>query len=95
MGELPPPARSVDVRVEIDPDVAEQIAALPPEALTGYAEALTVLELVPWNGKPYRSDNPDGRMRVMMFGEGGSGLVVYLVFDEPPVVSLLLVTWIE
>lgn len=36
------------------PDAAslEQVAALPVEALSAYAEVLAVLELQPWNGRP-------------------------------------------
>lgn len=34
----------------------DQLAALPIEALLGYAEVLDVLEVAPWNGRPYNED---------------------------------------
>ncbi|HEY2701871.1 MAG TPA: hypothetical protein VGJ45_40900 [Pseudonocardiaceae bacterium] len=33
--------------------MSAQIAALPAEALASYAEVVGVLQLVPWQGKPY------------------------------------------
>jgi hypothetical protein len=50
-------------RIDIYPDVQEQIQALPAQSLTSLAEALTVLSLTPWNGDPYNRDKPDGVMR--------------------------------
>ncbi|MCA1672025.1 MAG: hypothetical protein LC799_07430 [Actinobacteria bacterium] len=38
-------------RLVIYPEVQEQIAALPDEALIGYADVLDVLELAPWSGQ--------------------------------------------
>jgi hypothetical protein len=52
-------------RIATDDVAFDQIA---PSALIGYAEALSVLEFVPWNGKPINKRNPDGNVRVLPFG---------------------------
>lgn len=67
-------------RVETYPDAMEQIAALPDAALAFYAQALGVLELVPWNGAPLHDDNPDGAVRTLPFGS--AGMIVYLVLED-------------
>jgi hypothetical protein len=36
-----------------DDQVQEQVAALPAEALSAYAEARTLLEVALWSGSPY------------------------------------------
>jgi hypothetical protein len=40
-------------RLTTDDQLSAQIAALPAEALASYAEVVGVLQLVPWQGKPY------------------------------------------
>ncbi len=75
-----------------DDQVQEQVAALPAEALSGYAEARTLLEVAPWSGNPYRKEKPEGPMRTLTFGS--SGAVVYLILDQPREVHILLVQWI-
>lgn len=80
-------------RVEQDPAVLEQLAALPLEALKGYAEAHKVMGLVPWNGRPYNQDKPDGNMRELVFGPRGSGTVTYLILEDQRRVDVLLVQW--
>jgi hypothetical protein len=72
--------------------VSEQVAALPAEALAGYAEGLEVLQLMPWNGQPQHPANPDAPVRRWAFGTGQAGQVVYLVLEEQEV-HLLLVQW--
>lgn len=79
-------------RVLDDDLVHDQVAALPAEALTGYAEARTLLEIAPWSGSPYRKEYPDGPMRTLAFG--GSGAVTYLILEREREVHLLLVQWI-
>lgn len=59
-------------RVVDDDWVAEQVAALPAEALSGYAEVRTLLEVAPWSGSPYRKEKPDGPMRTLTFGSSGA-----------------------
>ncbi|MGH3695353.1 MAG: hypothetical protein ACRDRX_15425 [Pseudonocardiaceae bacterium] len=78
-------------RVETDPDAAEQIAALPDDALADYAQSLVVLELVPWNGAPLRKDNPDGAVRTLPFGR--AGMVTYLILERQHRVDVLKVLW--
>ncbi|MGH3710017.1 MAG: hypothetical protein ACRDRQ_18345 [Pseudonocardiaceae bacterium] len=60
-------------RLIIYPEAQEQVAALPDEALDGYAEVLNVLELVPWSGEPQHKDNPDAAVRRWIFGSHGAG----------------------
>lgn len=79
-------------RVIPDQDVLEQVAALPTEALTHYAELRTALEVAPWNGRPYNEDKPDGPMREMVFGKRGEGTATYLILDRE--VHVLLVQWV-
>jgi hypothetical protein len=57
-------------RIVTDSQAFDQIVELPIAALVGYAEALSVLELVPWNGEPINQQNPDGKVRVLPFGGG-------------------------
>lgn len=45
-----------------------QIDALPHAALLGFAEALGVMKLVPWNGRPLNDTNPSGAVRQLVFG---------------------------
>jgi hypothetical protein len=58
-------------RVIPDEEVFEQVAALPVEALSFYAEALTVLQVAPANGRPYNADYPARPMRELVFGQHG------------------------
>lgn len=60
-------------KIDLDPAVIDQIRALPSEAADALREALTVLELVPWNGLPYNEDLPDGSIRELLFGAGSRG----------------------
>ena len=46
-------------------EAQDQIDALPHDALIAFAEAFTVLEVVPWNGRPINPDNQDGAVRVL------------------------------
>lgn len=79
-------------RVIDDDLVPEQVAALPAEALSAYAEARTVLEVAPWSGSPYRKEYPEGPMRTVIFGS--SGAVTYLIVERDREVHALLVQWI-
>ncbi|MFE3262202.1 hypothetical protein ACFXPS_43385 [Nocardia sp. NPDC059091] len=75
-------------------DTFDQVAGLPSEALDDYTQVLSVLQVAPWNGQPQNAKNPDGAVRVWLFGPGKAGQVVYLVLDEPPEVHILMVMWI-
>ncbi len=77
--------------LDVDPLAAEQIMALPPAVLTALAEALAVLELVPWDGLPLNQENPEGAVRQLPFGT--AGMVTYLVLDDHRRVDILIVTW--
>jgi hypothetical protein len=79
-------------RVVTDSEAAEQIAALPAEALPSFAEAFGVLELTPWNGRPYNESKPDGEMRELVFAYWGT--VTYLVLEQQREVHILLVQWV-
>ena len=81
-------------RVGTSSEADEQIAALPHEALVGYAEALDVLRHVPWNGKPFNEGNPDGAVRQLAFGPSALGLLVYLILDDQDRVDVLEVIWV-
>lgn len=81
-------------RVVTDSTVLEQLAALPTGALPYYAEVLGVLELAPWNGRPYNEDKPDVPMRELVFGGNGEGTVTYLILEQQREVHVLLVQWI-
>ena len=52
-------------RVIDDDLVPEQVATLPAEALSAYAQARALLEVAPWAGNPYRREMPDGPMRTL------------------------------
>ncbi|QIS08054.1 hypothetical protein [Nocardia arthritidis] len=81
-------------RIITDPDVADQIAALPVEALPIYAELLGVLQLTPWSGPPQHEENPDGAVRHWLFGPDGRGEVIYLIHEEGHEVHVLMVLWL-
>jgi hypothetical protein len=44
--------------IDIDLRAQDAIAALPAAALPALAEAITVLELTPWNSRPINPDPP-------------------------------------
>ena len=80
-------------RIELLPEVQEQVAALPREALTSYAEVLVMLEVAPWSGDPYSREHPDGSTRAVAFGPNGEGLLSYLILEDQRRVALLIVLW--
>jgi hypothetical protein len=81
----------VSYSIDVDPLAEQQIAALPQSALSPLADAVTALELVPWNGLPLNRTNPDGAVRQLPFG--GLGMITYLVLEDQRRVDLLMVTW--
>jgi hypothetical protein len=80
--------------VETVPEVDDQVAALPSEALAGYAELLVVLEVAPWGGDPFKRERPDGNMRTMTFGDDGQGLLTYLILEDQRRVVIILMLWL-
>lgn len=81
-------------RIVPDTSVSDQVAALPTEALVGFAEVLEVLQLTPWNGRPQHQANPNAPVRRWTFGPGQAGHVVYLILEDQQEVHLLLVQWL-
>lgn len=78
--------------VDVDLAAEGDIAALPDAALVALAEAFTVLQLVPWSGRPYHRSKPDGAMRTLPFGS--RGVITYPVVEDLRRVDVLVVTWI-
>ncbi len=58
---------------------AQQVAALPPDALAAYAQARVVLEVAPWSGDPYKDEYAERPVRVLPFGGGGGA--TYLILE--------------
>lgn len=81
-------------RVENDPDVAQQIAALPIPALASFAELRVTLEVSPWSGDSVNRANPDAPVRTLPFGVHHEGLATYLVVEQRREVHLLMIQWI-
>lgn len=81
-------------RIVVYPEAADQITALPAEALHSYAEVLGAIELTPWNGPPLHEDNPDGAVRRWDFGPDHAGQAIYLVLDERWEVHVMVVQWL-
>lgn len=81
-------------RIRPHPPAQEAIAVLPGVALAGYAEALGVMKLIPWNGEPFHEDNPDGNIRTLAFGPHSEGLVTYMVLEREREVHVLEVQWV-
>jgi hypothetical protein len=77
--------------VETDEQAQQQVAALPPGALSAYAEVRTLLEVNRWAGESYHRGNPGTALRTVVFG--GAGMVTYLVLDEQRRVDVLVVLW--
>jgi hypothetical protein len=75
-------------------EALDQIAALPDEALNGYAEVLCVLELAPWSGPPHHEGNPGGAVRRWLFGPDGAGQVIYLILEDQREVHVIVVQWV-
>lgn len=73
--------------------VNEQIAALPAEALAAFHEVTVFLQVAPWNGNPFIRERPDAPMRTQTFGDGGSGMVTYLIVEYRRLVEIVQVAW--
>lgn len=80
-------------RIVTDPQVRAEIRALPAEVLPLLADAMGVLALTPWNGRPYNEADPDGWMRQLDFADD-RGFITYLVLDDQDRVDVLRVTWL-
>jgi hypothetical protein len=63
--------------VEWEQHALDQLAALPSEAFSFYAELVALLEVAPWSGDSYDRQRPDANMRTCAFGEHGEGLIKF------------------
>ncbi|WP_062431248.1 hypothetical protein [Herbidospora daliensis] len=75
-------------------DTDEQVAALPAQALAPLQEALVLLEVAPWTGVPFVKERPDAPVRSLTFGEGGAGLITYLIIEYRRRVELISIVWV-
>lgn len=80
-------------RVVPDAATLEQVAALPVEALSAYAEVLAVLDAAV-DGRPQHEDNPGAAVRYWSFGPERADQVVYLILEEQREVHLLPAQWL-
>lgn len=80
--------------VESYPDALEQVAVLPVDALSSYAEVMALLEVAPWSGEAYNRQRPDANMRTHAFGKQGEGVVIYMVLEDQRRVVVLRVLWV-
>ncbi len=81
----------MNYEIDIDLQAQDDIGALPATALPALAEAMTVLELTPWDGRPIYPHNPAGAVRTLAFGS--AGMLTYLVLDDKQRVDVLIVAW--
>ncbi|GAA4421550.1 hypothetical protein ACFQV2_04070 [Actinokineospora soli] len=79
--------------IDVDASAREQIRALPEKALVAVMEAMTFLELTPWNGSPIHKANPQGAVRQVPVADG-LGLLTYLVLEDQRRVDVLDITWL-
>lgn len=79
--------------VTTDDEAQQQIDALPVEALAPFAELRTMLEVAPWEGRPFNHLKPASPMRMCPFGPDGQGIAAYLILDDQRRVDLLKVLW--
>lgn len=78
--------------IDIDSRAQDAIAALPAAALPALAEAIVVLELVPWSGRSVNPElNPEAPVRNLPFG--AAGMLTYLIVERDQRVDVLLITW--
>ncbi|MFI9811742.1 type II toxin-antitoxin system RelE family toxin [Saccharothrix variisporea] len=80
--------------IEFPDEVWDQVHALPAEAATPFAEAMTLLTHEPWHGEPYHRANPDGALRQLIYGFG-HGLVIYIILEQQQRVIIERVLWLE
>ena len=68
--------------VEWEQHALDQLAALPSEAFSFYAELVALLEVAPWSGDAYDRQRPDANLRTCAFGDHGEGLIIYVILDD-------------
>lgn len=77
--------------VNVDARAHDDIATLPGHAWEPLAEAMTFLQLTPWNAPAINPENPFGAVRTLAFGD--AGMVTLLILDDVGRVDVLTVTW--
>lgn len=76
-----------------DSAVVDVVGALPLELLAPYAELRAALALAPRAvGRPLHAAVPSG-LRTATLGEGGRGIVSFLVEDDPRRVQIVQMTF--
>jgi hypothetical protein len=53
------------------------------------------LQVAPWNGTPFIGQRPDSALRTRTFGEGGAGMVTYLIVEYRRLVEIIQVLWCD
>jgi hypothetical protein len=79
--------------IEVSHAARDQVQALPAAALRPFAEAITMLETVPWSGRPFNPRHPDGAVGALPFA--GAGLITHLVLEDQQIVEILDIQWID
>ncbi|HEX2809968.1 MAG TPA: hypothetical protein VHN80_27715 [Kineosporiaceae bacterium] len=51
--------------IQMSLSAQDQVQALPAPPLLSFAEAITVLEIAPWRGRPFNRRNPDGAVTAL------------------------------
>jgi hypothetical protein len=82
-------------RVVTDDQIKRQLDLLPQTALAALAELRVLLEVDPWVGEPVNPTNPDGAVRMTLFGADQSGIAVYLILENQRRVDLVQVAWLD
>lgn len=77
--------------VELGAEAQAQLDALPPDALSAFAEIRVVLETAPWSSGSFVPENPDGALRGRAFARWG--IAVYVVLEDQRRVEVVKVIW--
>ena len=78
--------------VEFDPPALAGVDTLPHSAAVALAEALALLEIAPYSGRPVNPERtPDGPLRHLPFGT--AGMLTYLIVEHEQRVDVLVVVW--
>jgi hypothetical protein len=54
---------------------------------------MTMLQLDPGNAAPINENNPTGRLRQLVFGPNGNGMLTILILDAQTRVDVLRLAW--
>lgn len=74
--------------MEFDPPALAAVDASPHSAAVALADALALLEIAPYSGRPVNPERtPDGLLRHLPFG------TAYLIVEHEQRVDVLVVVW--